>query len=171
MKIEIKNRFTGDVIIGGEYQSVKDCLEKNRRANLYEADLREADLREADLYGANLRGANLRGADLRRANLREADLRGANLYGADLSRADLGGVKNYSEQHGIFQEVIRQQSLKLFTEKEWACIGQICVHKICWNGIKKRWGNTAMRVFKKLSEAGFTEWEEKYKGIISKKGE
>ena len=27
--------------------------------------------------------------------------------------AYLGGVKNYSEQHGIFQEVIRQQSLKL----------------------------------------------------------
>ena len=136
MKIEIKNRFTGENIICGEYQSVKDCLEKNRRANLYEANLSGADLRGANFYGANL-----------------------------------GGVKNYSEQHGIFQEVIRQQSLKLFTEKEWACIGQICVHKICWNGIKKRWGNTAMRVFKKLSEAGFIEWEEKYKGIISKKGE
>ena len=141
MKIEIKNRFTGDVIIGGKYNSIKECLEKNRGAYLS-----GAYLSRADLYGASLRGANLRGADL-------------------------GGVKNYSEQHGIFQEVIRQQSLKLFTEKEWACIGQICVHKICWNGIKKRWGNTAMRVFKKLSEAGFTEWEEKYKGIISKKGE
>ena len=141
MKIEIKNRFTGDVIIGGKYNSIKECLEKNRGAYLS-----GAYLSRADLYGASLRGANLRGADL-------------------------GGVKNYSEQHGIFQEVIRQQSLKLFTEKEWACIGQICVHKICWNGIKKRWGNTAMRVFKKLSEAGFIEWEEKYKGIISKKGE
>ena len=131
MKIEIKNRFTDEVILCGEYSSIRDCLEKNC---------------EADLYGANLSRANL--------------------YGADL-----GGAENYSEQHTIFQEVIRQQPLELFTEKEWACIGQICICTICWGGIQKRWENTAMKVFKKLSKAGFTEWEEKYKEIISKKGE
>jgi hypothetical protein len=39
MKIEIKNRFTGDIFLCGEYESVCDCLEKNRRADLSGADL------------------------------------------------------------------------------------------------------------------------------------
>ena len=34
MKIEIKNRFTGTVILCGEYESIKDCLERNRGADL-----------------------------------------------------------------------------------------------------------------------------------------
>ncbi len=60
--IEIKNRFTGEVIFSVD------------RANLQWANLSGADLQGANLWGANLREANLRGADLR-----EADLRGANL--------------------------------------------------------------------------------------------
>jgi hypothetical protein len=92
MKIEIKNRWNGGIILCGEYESIKDCLEKNIGANLYEANLREADLREANLYGANLRKADLIGADLREANLIGADLRGANLRGADLRKADLIGA-------------------------------------------------------------------------------
>ena len=88
MKIEIKNRFNGNIIIVGEYASVKDALEKNRGANLrganlYGANLYGADLRGADLYGADLYGANLRGADLRGANLCGTNLRGANLCGAE----------------------------------------------------------------------------------------
>ena len=67
MKIEIKNRFTGNVILCGEYESIKDCLKKNIGADLRGADLCEANLREADLYEADLRGADLRGADLRGA--------------------------------------------------------------------------------------------------------
>ena len=63
--MEIKNRFTGEVILVIE--------------TLVGADLREANLREADLYGADLREANLYGADLR-----EADLYGADLYGRQL---------------------------------------------------------------------------------------
>ena len=76
MKIKIKNRLTNEVILCGEYESIKDCLEKNR----------DADLRGADLGGAYLRGADLRGADLRGANLTGADLRGANLRGANLKK-------------------------------------------------------------------------------------
>jgi len=57
MKIEIKNRWNGNIIIAGGYESVKDALQKNR--------------------GADLRGANLRGANLRYADLRYADLIGA----------------------------------------------------------------------------------------------
>ena len=47
MKIKIKDRYTEKIILCGEYESIKNCIEKNRGANL---------------EGANLRGANLRGA-------------------------------------------------------------------------------------------------------------
>lgn len=85
--IEIKNRFTREIIISGKYDSIKYALEKNK-----DADLIGANLRSADLRGANLRGANLRDANLRGANLRDADLRGANLKGADLEGAYLKGA-------------------------------------------------------------------------------
>ena len=68
MKIEIKHRFTGEIIVAGKYDSLKDAAEKS---------------------GADLSGADLRRADLRDANLRDADLSGADLSGADLSGADL----------------------------------------------------------------------------------
>ena len=42
MKIEIKARFTDAVIISGDYESIRDCLEKNRGADLRDADLRGA---------------------------------------------------------------------------------------------------------------------------------
>lgn len=43
MNIEIKNRFTGEIIISGKYESLKELVEKN---STY---LRDADLRDADL--------------------------------------------------------------------------------------------------------------------------
>ena len=67
MKIEIRNRYTGSIIISGDYESVRECLKKNTGAYLTDADLR----------GANLRGANLGDANLGDADLRDADLRGA----------------------------------------------------------------------------------------------
>ena len=119
MKIEIKNRWTGNVIFSFECNTIMDCLIEAIRtganlrdtdlrganltganlrganltdADLTGADLRDADLRDADLMGANLTGADLRGADLMGANLTDADLRGANLMGADLRGADLRGA-------------------------------------------------------------------------------
>ena len=107
MKIEIKHKSTGSIIISGEYESAKDCLERNRAADLRGANLGGADLKGADLGGANLGGANLggaflegaflkgaflKGADLRGANLEGANLGGADLRGADLRGANLGGA-------------------------------------------------------------------------------
>ena len=80
MNIEIKNR-QGEIIIVGEYYSIKDAVEKNKN------NLRGADLSGVNLFGADLRGADLRGANLSRANLSRADLSGADLFGVDLSRA------------------------------------------------------------------------------------
>ena len=79
MKIEIKNGWTGNTIIVGEYESIKDALLKNR-----DADLCDAYLRGADLRGAYLRGADLRDADLRDADLRDANLCDAWLYGSHI---------------------------------------------------------------------------------------
>jgi hypothetical protein len=81
MKIEIKKRWNDDIILCGEYESIKDCLVKNR--------------------GANLSGANLYGANLSRANLS-----GANLSGTDLSGTDLSGAKNLDEQLQISSTTI-----------------------------------------------------------------
>jgi len=93
--LEIKNRWTGDVIFTSTKTTWKEAVEEGK-ANLYGADLRGANLsganlREANLYGADLRGADLYGADLYGANLYGADLHGADLYGADLQNAKFHG--------------------------------------------------------------------------------
>jgi hypothetical protein len=119
--MEVKNRFTGEIIGEFDISNEADLRGANLRganlsganlrgadlyeadlyganlsgADLYEADLREADLYEANLSGANLSGANLRGADLYGADLRGANLRGADLYEADLREANLSGADLY----------------------------------------------------------------------------
>jgi len=153
-QIEIKSRFDSKkVLVSGKYENIKECLEKNR----------DADLRDAYLQGAYLRDAYLQGA-----YLQGADLRDAYLQGADLRDAYLQGAKGYLDSHDFFQEVVRQQKIDTFTQKEWSIIGQIIIHKLCWDTIKKRFNKSAMGIFKKLSKVGFGEWEEKYKEITQK---
>ena len=71
MKIEIKSRFSGNVLFGLEIGSLKLALEAAVKS-------------EADLSGANLYGANLR----------EADLRGANLHGAKQRIVQISTVRH-----------------------------------------------------------------------------
>ena len=165
MKIEIKNRFSGEVIVCGEYENIRECVVKNVKtgADLTGADLRGAYLTGADLRGADLRGAYLTGADLSGADLTGADLTGAYLSGAYLTGADLTGIKNYSENHYIFNEIVCKQSIKSFTEKEWAMIGKIMNKLLCWDSIKKECGKPMMKVFKELSKLGWDEYEIKYR--------
>jgi hypothetical protein len=201
MKIEIRRRTDGEIILCGEYESIKDCLEKNRGADLRGAHLGGADLggahlRGADLRGAHLGGADLGGADLGGAHLRGADLRGANLGGADLGGADLRGAdlrgaylrgaylrgaylrgaylrgaylrgaREYVNSHDFLIAVIHQQKVETFTTEEWACIGQIYIHTLCWNSIHKRFKKEAMSIFEKLEKIGFGEWLVKFKEEI-----
>jgi len=72
--IEIKRRFSGEVIFSVETDSFKSALEVAVRKGV---DLRGVDLRGADLRGANFRGVDLRGVNLRGTNLRGVDLQGA----------------------------------------------------------------------------------------------
>jgi hypothetical protein len=94
MNIEIKNRWTGVIIIAGEYENVREAVLKSKEngANLSGANLRSANLSGANLSGANLSGADLFDANLSGANLRSANLSGANLRSANLSGADLSGA-------------------------------------------------------------------------------
>jgi len=160
MNIEIRNQFDNKIIFCGEYESIKDCLEKNRNANLQYANLQDANLQGANLQGANLQGARLWGANLQYANLQDANLQGANLQEARLQYA-----KNYLNSHYFFAEIIRRQPLKTFVDKEWAIIGKIIIHELCWETIKNKFGNKALPIFKKLSEKGFGEWEKYYKEL------
>ena len=178
-EIKIVSRWDSEkVLLCGKYESLKDCLEKNRTANLsgadlsgadlswanlsgadlYGADLSGADLSEANLSWANLSGADLPGADLSGADLSGADLSEADLSGADLSGADLSGAKNYGNSHDFFAEVVRRQKVDTFSTDEWACIGQIVVHRICWEAIHKRFEKEALSVFEKLDKAKFGEF-------------
>ena len=85
MKIEIKNRYTNEVIYSCEAETIKESIEKavKENANLENADLRNADLRNAYLINANLKNANLENAYLRNAYLRNANLENADLENAE----------------------------------------------------------------------------------------
>jgi len=74
-----------------------------------------------------------------------------------------GSAKGYLDSHTFFQEVVRQTEDRYFHSKGWSIIGQIIVHRLCWDSIKKRFNKSAMGIFKKLKKVGFDEWEEKYK--------
>ena len=89
--VEIKNSFTGEVIHGGEFNSIKECLLDaiESKANLRGANLWGANLVDANLYGADLRGADLRGANLYGANLVDANLRGAGMWGCAGNKSEI----------------------------------------------------------------------------------
>ena len=96
VNIEIKNRWTGDIIYSSEKTTMKEAVEESVKseADLSEADLSEANLSEADLSEANLSEANLSEADLSEADLSKANLFEANLYEADLYEAKFWGKTN-----------------------------------------------------------------------------
>ena len=61
MNPEIKNRFTGEVIVpAGKYQTIREACEKEYKS-LSRADLSEANLSRANLSWANLSRAKIYG--------------------------------------------------------------------------------------------------------------
>ena len=74
MIIEIKRWDNNAIIICGEYESIKDCIEKNKDKSFYRANLHSADLSFANLHSADLSCANLSCTDLHSANLHSANL-------------------------------------------------------------------------------------------------
>lgn len=88
MKVEIRNRWTDDIIFQAivsestpEYDVDRKVVEQAVRMNI--------NLKNANLSGANLREAYLYKAKLHGADLTDVDLSGAYLAQSDLSCADL----------------------------------------------------------------------------------
>ncbi|WP_295991667.1 pentapeptide repeat-containing protein [Rugamonas sp.] len=81
MKIEIKNRWSGNVIFS------HDVADNSMAITVSAARATDSDLRDS-----NLRGSNLSGSDLSGSNLRGSDLSGSDLSGSDLSGSDLSGA-------------------------------------------------------------------------------
>jgi len=122
MEIKIFSRWDDNkIILCGEYKSIKDCLQKNRGA----------DLRGADLYGADLYGTNLRGADLRGADLYGANLRGANLYWADLYGTNLRGAKTT-------KRYIQISCIGSRKDQTTYCFEDDLIYCVCWKGTLKK---------------------------------
>ena len=114
--IQIKNRYTEEVIFECEAKTIKEAVEEAvnskanlSEANLWEANLSKANLSEANLWEADLSEANLSKANLWKADLSEANLSKANLSEADLSEADLNCV--------FFQTKITLEQRKYITEE------------------------------------------------------
>ena len=79
--IEIKDRFTGNVIFKCTKTTYKEAVEKVK---------------------ANLRGANLRGANLCEANLRGANLQNAKFYGrGGTTKISKSQVNNFFKALGV----------------------------------------------------------------------
>ena len=95
MKLDIKNRFTDEIIFSFE------CGGNTIKTTVLEAIRSNADLSGAYLSGADLSGADLSGAYLFGAYLFGADLFGADLSGANLSGADLSGAYVFKKDNTI----------------------------------------------------------------------
>ena len=169
-KIEIKNRFNGDVIYSYECKNntlkitcVKAVLDKIslRGAYLRGADLRGADLRDADLRGANLRGAYLRGADLRDADLRDAYLRDAYLRGADLRDADLRGA----DLRGAY---LRDTAIVIYGMMWTIQITKNCIKIGCQSHTLDDWVDFDDDKISKMHDNALEFWKENKDFIINK---
>ena len=113
MKIEIKNRFTGDV----QFTAEIDCGDNDERAVKLGLAVKWAIGNGAYLGGAYLGGANLRGANLR---------------DADLGDADLGDAPNV---HNIHTKVLQSASADgAFDMRDWGVSDGHCGTTMCRAG-------------------------------------
>jgi len=143
VKTEIKH-MNGTVLFAGDYDSLKACVEAAVKQGAY---LNDANLSCADLGGANLHGAYLHGAYLGDANLSCANLNGA----------DLNGIKNYAQSHDIFAQLVRDNLTK-FSVAEQAIAFRILGLQLCWQSIRKEYGEEVVPVFRKLDKLGWGEY-------------
>jgi len=185
MKIQIKHRWKKEVIYEGDYTSVKEAVVKAVKegsdlgfanlegsnlegsnlgfAKLKGSNLRFANLEGSNLEGSNLRFANLEGSDLGFANLEGSNLGGAKLIGANLGFANLEGAKEYKNSHDFFMEILRRKEIKEITKSEWSMIGELTIHRFCWDKIRERFGKKCIPLLKKLKKWGYSEFLEEYK--------
>ena len=159
MSIKIKHVITGAVLLECNAKTLKLALRAGIKSGV---NFRYSDLRNSDLRNSNFRNSDFRYSDFRYSNLHGVNFRNSDLRNSDLRNSNFRNSKNYSENHDIFQEIVRSQKAEIFTSREWECIAYICIHRICWDSIQKRFSAAAGRVFRKLADAGFGEFLERY---------
>ena len=103
--------------------------------------------------------------ELKEETLYKADLGHTNLYRADLRNANLYGAKDYSENLFFGIELCKREHER-FTQKEKAFIFEFTATEPCWSEIKKKFGRPALSVFKKLKDAGWCEYYDKYNKLV-----
>ncbi|MEE9117022.1 MAG: pentapeptide repeat-containing protein, partial [Calditrichia bacterium] len=94
-----------------------------------------------------------------------ADLSRANLSRANLSEANLSRAKNYSENNSFGIELCKRNH-ENFTQKEKCFIFEFIATTPCWSKIKTDFGKTALSVFKKLKDAGWGEYYDKFNQML-----
>ena len=154
MKIQIKNRFTGNIIIEGEEENLKVFIAKNSGANLS----------GANLYRAYLSGANLSGANLSRANLSGADLSGANLSGANLSVGFKYTLNN-------IEYIQKTTPIQIFLIHYIVIIFDETIQIGCRHYTKNEWVNFNDEQINLMDLDKSLIWWKKYKDIILKLAE
>ena len=125
--IEIKNRYTGEVIFSHECENntmkITVELAVKENANLEGANLGNAYLEKANLENANLENANLENANLEKANLEKANLENANLENANLRHANLYNANKFpiycKWTHGITNGNLIHIGCEKRTIEEW----------------------------------------------------
>ena len=148
MKIDIKNRYSGEVLFSHECKdnTIKITLGVAIKKN---ANLSDANLRNADLWNANLRNANLWNADLS-----DADLWNANLSDANLSDAVGNGIHIVSAQIAKYKIVFtaefmwigcRKHPIKTWWKDSEKGIEKFSESEIQWRKDNKRWINAFVK--------------------------
>ena len=128
MNIQIKNRYSGNVIFETDVKNIGQAVAAalKIKISLSEADLHWADLSEADLHWADLSGANLYGADLHRADLHRADLHRADLIGSRIKSGKVfSGLYKYITMAILMPDgtrIVKMGCLEK-TLEEWDAIG------------------------------------------------
>ena len=106
--IEIKNRYTGKIILSGHYESIKDALEKNSSTNFRYSNFRGSDFSYFDFSGSNFRGSDFSYSDFSDSDFSYSDLSGSNFRysdfsGSNFSYSDLSG-SNFSDSNFSYSD-------------------------------------------------------------------
>jgi uncharacterized protein YjbI with pentapeptide repeats len=141
MLVEIKKRFSNEIILAGEYENIRDAVEKNK-SNLRFSDLSNSDLSNSNLSNSNLRYSNLSNSNLSNSNLSCSDLScsdlscsdlsGSDLSGSDLSGSDLSGSNLNWQSHDLIAEILLRSAGDDYEKRSIA--GLILISRDwCWD--------------------------------------
>ena len=136
MKIEIRHRYTNEVIYSCEAKTIREAVQKAVKENvsLSNSDLSNSNFRNSDLRNSILRNSDFTNSDftnsiLRNSDLRNSDFRNSILTNSDLSNSDLSNSENLDKttklpiyckwSHGITNGNLIHIGCEKRTIEEW----------------------------------------------------